>query len=88
VVIEAELDRPGYLVVSDAWYPGWGATVDGDRVGVCRANLLFRAVALEAGQHRVVFAFRPFTQVLGAIVSVIGIILLVFVPGPIVRYLS
>jgi hypothetical protein len=88
VVIETDLDEPGYLVLSDAWYPGWRATVDGDRVGVCRADLLFRAVALEPGQHRVVFVFRPFSQVLGAIVSVIGMALLAFIPGLVVRYLS
>jgi hypothetical protein len=88
VVIEADLDEPGYLVLSDAWYPGWRAMVDGDRVCLCRANLLFRAVALEPGQHRVVFAFRPFTVVLGAIVSMIGIILLAFVPRFVIRYLS
>jgi hypothetical protein len=88
VVIEADLDEAGYLVLSDAWYPGWQATVDGDRVGVCRADLLFRAIALEPGQHRVVFSFRPFSQILGAIVTLIGMVLLVFIPGPVVRYLS
>jgi hypothetical protein len=88
VVIEAGLDEPGYLVLSDAWYPGWRATVDGDRVGVCRADLLFRAIALEPGQHRIVFAFRPFSQALGAVVSLIGVVLLVFIPGLVVRYFS
>jgi hypothetical protein len=88
VVIEADLDEPGFLVLSDAWYPGWRATVDGTRVGVCRADLLFRAVALEPGEHRVVFAFRPFSQALGGMVSVIGLALLVFIPGLVVRYLS
>jgi len=88
VVVETDLDEPGYLVLSDAWYPGWRATVDGDRVGVCRADLFFRAVALEPGRHRVVFVFRPLSQVLGAIVSAIGMALLAFIPGLIVRYLS
>jgi hypothetical protein len=88
VVIETDLDEPGYLVLSDAWYPGWRATVDGERVGVCRADLFFRAVALEPGRHRVVFVFRPLSQVLGAIVSAIGMALLAFIPGLVVRYSS
>jgi hypothetical protein len=88
VVIEADSNEPGYLVLSDAWYPGWQATVDGDRVAVCRGDLLFRAVGLEAGKHRVVFAFRPLRQAAGATVSMIGLALLVFVSGPIVRRLS
>jgi hypothetical protein len=87
VVVEADLDEPGYLVLADAWYPGWQTTVDGDRVPVCRADLLFRAVDLEAGKHRVVFAFRPDSQAVGAIVSVIGLALLAFVSGPLLRWL-
>jgi uncharacterized membrane protein YfhO len=62
--------------------------VDGERVGVCRADLFFRAVALEPGRHRVVFVFRPLSQVLGAIVSAIGMALLAFIPGLVVRYSS
>src|SRR6185436_4043072 len=33
-----------YLVLSDAWYPGWVATVDDAEVPIERANILFRAV--------------------------------------------
>jgi hypothetical protein len=79
VVIEAHLDEPGALVVTDAWYPGWRATVDGEPVSTCQADLLFRAVALEPGQHRVVFAFRPLGQWIGCAVSGIGLIALVIV---------
>jgi hypothetical protein len=50
---------PGLLVVADAWYPGWRARVDGLPVDVVRANLLYRAVPLEAGQHRVTFEYAP-----------------------------
>ena len=36
----------GYLVVSDTWYPGWQATVDGEAATIERANVHFRAVYL------------------------------------------
>jgi hypothetical protein len=47
------------LVLSDTWYPGWTATVDGVRQPVFRVNYLFRGVFLEPGVHRVEFVYEP-----------------------------
>jgi hypothetical protein len=52
-----EAISPGLLVVADAWYPGWRATVDGRPAEILRANLLYRAVALEPGRHEVTFEY-------------------------------
>jgi len=73
VEIEVELAAPGYLVLTDAWYPGWRATVDGKPVPIQRANVLFRAIAVEAGDHRVVLTFRPVSLRVGAGVSLMGL---------------
>lgn len=59
VEIQAELGRPGYLVLLDSYYPGWRAWVDGQPAPVWRADILFRAVALEPGQHLVTFVYEP-----------------------------
>jgi len=59
VTIDAAVGRPALLVLTDQWYPGWEATVDGASVRIYRANYLFRAVALTPGAHRVVFHYRP-----------------------------
>jgi hypothetical protein len=79
VEIEAELAAPGYLVLTDAWYPGWEATVDGEPAPIQRADLLFRAVALDAGRHRIVFTFRPVSLRIGAGVSLAGLVGLIVV---------
>ncbi len=52
---------PGWVVVNEAWYPGWVATVDGRRgPPVERANGLVRAFPIEAaGPHEVVLHFAP-----------------------------
>lgn len=59
VEVEAESPQGGYVVLNDAWHPWWFATVDGQETPVLRANVIFRAVAVPAGRHSVVFDFRP-----------------------------
>ncbi|HRE29612.1 MAG TPA: hypothetical protein PK954_23420, partial [Anaerolineales bacterium] len=54
---------------------GWRATIDGVSVPVFRANLAFRAIALESpGEHVVELVFLPATQVLGGVLAVIGLV--------------
>jgi len=56
----AQTSTPAYLVLSEVYYPGWVATVNGVRTPIYRANLAFRAVALpDPGTQRIVLAFRP-----------------------------
>ena len=59
VRIEASLESPGYLVLTDAHYPGWEAEVNGEPVPIERANLYFRAVHLPSGEHQIVFTYAP-----------------------------
>jgi hypothetical protein len=59
VIIEADTDRPGVLVLHDLNYPGWDATVDDQNVPVLKVNLLFRGVELPRGRHIVAFRFNP-----------------------------
>jgi hypothetical protein len=60
-VIETSVDSPGggWQVLNDLWHPWWYAEVDGQPAPILRANVLFRAVAVPAGRHRVTFRFRP-----------------------------
>jgi hypothetical protein len=50
---------PGYLVLSDAWDQGWVAEVNGAATRIARANVMFRAVPVPAGESVVVFSYRP-----------------------------
>jgi hypothetical protein len=59
VKIEANLESPGYLVLTDAHYPGWEVEVNGEPVPIERADLYFRAVHLPPGEHQIEFAYTP-----------------------------
>jgi uncharacterized membrane protein YfhO len=59
VVIETENQRAEALLLSDNYYPGWQAFVDGSPVQIFRANCTMRAVNVPAGRHVVSFVFKP-----------------------------
>jgi hypothetical protein len=77
VVLDADLATAGVLVLSDAWYPGWRATVDGAPAPLLRADYALRAVALPPGHHVVEFTFRSRPAELGLALSAVGLLCLV-----------
>jgi hypothetical protein len=72
IVTETESDGPGYVVVVEAFAPGWKATVDGVPAAVQRANVAFRAVAVPPGRHRVELRYRPAVVLWCAAVSLVA----------------
>jgi hypothetical protein len=59
IELRISLQSPGYLVLTDTHYPGWIAKVDGIDTPIQRANLSFRALPLETGEHEVTFLYQP-----------------------------
>ena len=57
--IEADAPDGGFLVLNDVWHPWWRAELDGHPTEILKANVLFRAVQVGPGIHRVRFAFEP-----------------------------
>jgi hypothetical protein len=60
VVVEASFPEGGYLVLNDIWHSWWAAEVDGAPAPILQANVMFRAVRMGPGVHRVRFSFDPF----------------------------
>ncbi len=71
VEMQVTNSRRGF-VLTDSYDPGWCVTVDGRKAEVMEANYIMRAVALEAGNHAVVFSFRPPLQIAGVAASIAG----------------
>lgn len=63
-----------YLILSDALYPGWQVTVDGESAEILRANGMFRAVRLPPGEHTVVWSYNPSRFTAGVIVSGVSLL--------------
>jgi hypothetical protein len=77
VAVEVRMGCPGYLVLTDAHYPGWLALVDGRPQDILRANQYFRAVPVPEGQHRVDFRYEPTSFKVGLAMSVLALALIV-----------
>lgn len=59
MVLEVNAPNPGWLVIADTWYPGWQVSIDGTRKELYQADGLFRAVAVEEGNHIIEIKYRP-----------------------------
>jgi hypothetical protein len=69
VGVETTGPQNGWLVLADAWAPGWRAEIDGKRTIVYRANYAFRAVHVRAGRHRVEFRYDPMSFKAGLLLT-------------------
>lgn len=70
LAVVVQTPAPAYLVLSETFYPGWQATLDGQAAPIYRANTAFRAVYIDApGEHTVLLAFRPVSVAVGLAIT-------------------
>ncbi len=77
--LEADMERPGHIVISDCAWRGWQAFVDGTRVPLERANAAFLAVRVPAGRHQVLLVYRPRSFLAGRAISALTLMILLAV---------
>ncbi|HYK91249.1 MAG TPA: YfhO family protein [Acidobacteriota bacterium] len=77
--VQLAVDSPhgGWLILSDLYYPGWQASIDGTRTEIVPANYLFRAVHVQSGYHIVSFTYRPLSFYAGLVLSSLAIAALI-----------
>ncbi len=76
-ILQVSTPEAAFLVISEAFYPGWKAAIDGKPTEIYRANFAFRAVAIPAGRHTVTFSYRPLSFKIGAWVSIATLALII-----------
>ena len=78
VVLQYNAESFKFLYLSDTYYPGWRAYVDGKETKIYRANLAFRAIKVPGGRHTVVFKYVPMSFYIGLALTLLGIALCVW----------
>ncbi|GEM_PF-166433 len=81
IELQTRNSQPGFLVLSEIYYRGWEAWIDGRRAPVERVNHTMRGLAVPAGDHRVEFVFRAHSFRNGAAYTLLGILLLLVGAG-------
>ena len=70
-----EGSTPALLVLTESYYPGWRAFIDGEEVPILLTNLMFQGIVSPAGEHRIEFRFEPDSVRIGQVISVASVIL-------------
>lgn len=82
ISLKSDSETNTFLILSELFYPGWHAYVDGEEVKILRADYMLRAIPLKTGMHDIIFVYKPISFFIGAAIS--GLTLLIFVSSLIV----
>lgn len=71
VILDVEADRPALLILSQVFYPGWLARLDGAGTVLYRADGLLQGLVVPAGKHRVEVVYRPASFTWGLLITLL-----------------
>ncbi|MFN0106004.1 MAG: YfhO family protein [Bryobacteraceae bacterium] len=74
VRIDVKLACRGMVILSDTYFPGWHAAVDGRSAAILQPFGALRGIVVEKGDHRIELVYRPASAVTGASLTVIGVL--------------
>ena len=73
VRIQVKMACKGMVILSDTFFPGWRATIDGASAPIYEVNAAMRGVIVPAGAHTLTFQYRPASVVWGALLTLLGV---------------
>ncbi|MCL4558062.1 MAG: YfhO family protein [Deltaproteobacteria bacterium] len=73
IKMRVDTSSPGLLVISNTYFPGWHASIDGRKAKVMRTDYAFQGVFVPKGHHEVRLDYMPLSFVIGLILSIAGI---------------
>ncbi len=72
VELTATAPQGGFLVISEAWYPDWKATIDGKAVEMVQTDFMLRGMAVPPGAHTIRMTFAAASFHTGKALSLAG----------------
>jgi hypothetical protein len=81
VEIETSAKAPRFLVMSDIYYPGWKASIDGRGIHMLQTDYALRGVMLPAGRNTVRVEFRPLSVCMGGFSSGVAAVIILVLWG-------
>jgi hypothetical protein len=72
-------DAGGRFVLLEQFFPGWRALLDGKETAIERVDETFQGIAVPPGHHAIEFRYVPRSLCVGAVVSLMGLAMLVYV---------
>lgn len=68
-------DSDKILFISETFYPGWKAFLDGKQTKIYRADYAFRAFFIPKGEHQLKIVYDPISFKLGGFLSLAGVLI-------------
>jgi len=73
LVLKTVTDKESPLIISNVFYPGWQAYIDGKKTDIHEVDYMFQSVIIPEGRHEVKFQFRPKSFYNGLYLSILGL---------------
>ncbi len=78
ITLASNTSEQRFLVLSEMYFPGWHALIDGVETPIYHTNYLFRGVVVPPGQHTITFVYRPLSVLIGAVISLVALVIVGF----------
>ncbi|MBI5416608.1 YfhO family protein [Candidatus Poribacteria bacterium] len=78
--LKLDMPKSGFLVFSEAYYPGWAAYVDGVKTKIYKTDFAVQSIFVPEGSHHVELLYKPLPFIIGAWISgltFIGVIIII-----------
>ncbi|MEQ1949414.1 MAG: YfhO family protein [Bryobacteraceae bacterium] len=72
VAMQAKLACTGLVILTDTYYPGWKATVDGQSANILEVDGAFRGIVVPAGDHTLEMKYRPTSVMAGGLLTLLA----------------
>ena len=73
---QVSLEAERQVVLTELYFPGWQVQIDGEPARLELADGMFQAVTVPAGDHQLVWEYRPRSVRTGAIISLVTLLIL------------